>query len=69
MGRSAYFSCGQFYDSLEVGGYLIISTFSKSGLEKCSGLNISQYSQEDLKNLFGRFFSNTKCLEDIHETP
>lgn len=57
------------HDALEVGGYLIISTFSKSGPEKCSGLNISQYSQEDLKKLFGRFFSNTKCLEDTHETP
>lgn len=57
------------HDALEAGGYLIISTFSKSGPEKCSGLNISQYSQEDLKNLFGRFFSNIKCLEDTHETP
>jgi ubiquinone/menaquinone biosynthesis C-methylase UbiE len=57
------------HDSLEVGGYLIISTFSKSGPEKCSGLNISQYSQEDLKKLFGRFFSNIKCLENTHETP
>ena len=57
------------YDALEEDGYLIISTFSKTGPEKCSGLNITQYSQDDLKLLFGRFFKNTKCFEDTHTTP
>jgi len=57
------------YDALEEDGYLIISTFSKTGPEKCSGLNIAQYSQDDLKSLFGRFFKNTKCFEDNHTTP
>jgi hypothetical protein len=57
------------YDALEEDGYLIISTFSKTGPEKCSGLNITQYSQDDLKSLFGRFFKNTKCFEDTHTTP
>lgn len=28
------------YESLEMDGYLIVSTFSKSGPQKCSGLNI-----------------------------
>lgn len=57
------------YDALEVGGHLLISTFSKSGPEKCSGLSVSQYSQDELKALFGRYFSNTKCVEVTHETP
>lgn len=57
------------YCALEIGGFLIISTFSKTGPEKCSGLTITQYSQEELKKLFGKFFQNIKCFEDTHETP
>lgn len=57
------------YEALEEDGYLIVSTFSKTGPEKCSGLSISQYSQNDLKSLFGRYFKNTKCFEEIHTTP
>lgn len=56
-------------DALKVGGNLIISTFSKTGPEKCSGLPITQYSEQDLKSLFGRYFQHTKCFEDIHTTP
>lgn len=51
------------------GGYLIVSTFSKTGPEKCSGLPIAQYSEGDLKALFQKFFNNIRCLEDIHRTP
>lgn len=51
------------------GGYLIVSTFSKNGPEKCSGLPIAQYSDADLKSLFEKYFSNIKCFEDTHKTP
>ncbi|PWU19279.1 MAG: SAM-dependent methyltransferase [Bdellovibrio sp.] len=51
------------------GGYLIVSTFSKTGPEKCSGLTISKYSDRDLKALFARYFSNIRCFEDTHKTP
>lgn len=51
------------------GGHLIVSTFSKTGPEKCSGLPISQYSETDLKALFEKYFVNIKCFEDTHETP
>ena len=51
------------------GGHLIISTFSKEGPLKCSGLPIHQYSQDDLKSLFVKDFNNTKCFEDTHVTP
>lgn len=50
-------------------GYLIISTFSKSGPEKCSGLPITQYSEVDLKTLFEKYFTNIRCFEDTHKTP
>ncbi len=51
------------------GGYLIVSTFSKTGPEKCSGLPITQYSDADLKALFSKYFTCIKCLEDSHSTP
>ncbi|MBI2519503.1 MAG: class I SAM-dependent methyltransferase [Bdellovibrio sp.] len=57
------------YNALSAGGHLIVSTFSKTGPEKCSGLNIAQYSEDDLKKLFGRFFQNIKCFENTHHTP
>lgn len=40
------------HNALAVGGFMIVSTFSKSGPEKCSGLAVAQYSQDGLKNLF-----------------
>lgn len=51
------------------GGYLIVSTFSKTGPEKCSGLPIIQYSDADLKSLFEKYFTNVRCFEDTHQTP
>lgn len=56
-------------DLIEENGYLIVSTFSKSGPIQCSGLPITQYSETDLKVLFGKFFKNIKCFEDTHTTP
>lgn len=57
------------YDAVEEGGDVIVSTFSKSGPLKCSGLPITQYSDADLKALFGKYFTSTKCVEDSHTTP
>lgn len=54
---------------IAAGGYLIVSTFSKTGPKKCSGLSISQYSDTDLKALFEKYFTNIKCFEDTHSTP
>jgi ubiquinone/menaquinone biosynthesis C-methylase UbiE len=51
------------------GGYLIISTFSKTGPDKCSGLEISKYSEDELKKVFGKYFENIKCFNDTHVTP
>lgn len=55
--------------ALRPGGSLIISTFSKNGPEKCSGLPIHQYSDVELRELFKTYFINTKCFEDVHTTP
>ncbi|MBX9853309.1 MAG: class I SAM-dependent methyltransferase [Cytophagaceae bacterium] len=52
-----------------VKGYLSIGTFSTSGPEKCSGLQIKQYSQDTLKEKFKQGFATIKCFEEIHPTP
>ena len=39
-----------------VNGYLSVGTFSKQGPFKCSGLNISQYSKEELISVFSSGF-------------
>jgi len=55
--------------SLSPSGNLILSTFSKNGPDKCSGLPVHQYSETELKQLFQKYFWNTKCFEDVHVTP
>lgn len=51
------------------GGWVILATFSKNGPQKCSGLEISQYSEEELRDFMGAEFK----LEDVkyhdHTTP
>lgn len=56
-------------NSIRSGGFLIISTFSKSGPEKCSGLPITKYSHDELIELFSENFINLKCFYETHETP
>ncbi len=55
--------------SIAPGGFLIVSTFSKTGPDKCSGLRVSQYSDADLKKMFEKHFANVRCFEDSHTTP
>ena len=50
-------------------GYVILSTFSKNGPEKCSGLTVSRYSIDDLNGLFSDRFHLIKGFEDVHTTP
>ncbi len=50
-------------------GYLIISTFSTNGPKKCSGLDITQYSEDSIKKIFGRKFKHIKSFEQVHTTP
>jgi len=48
---------------------LIIGTFSKSGPQKCSGLEITQYDVEGLTTIFGEHFKKVDCLTTDHVTP
>lgn len=52
-----------------VRGYLIIGTFSENGPQKCSGLEISQYTEEKLCAVIGEAFQKINCLTIDHKTP
>lgn len=51
------------------GGSLIVGTFSENGPQKCSGLEISQYSPEQLTATFEPTFKKKSCLYHDHPTP
>ncbi|MDC1067663.1 class I SAM-dependent methyltransferase [Candidatus Kapabacteria bacterium] len=52
-----------------VNGSLIMGTFSDEGPLKCSGLEISQYSEPKLSKLFNDNFKKIKCVKSDHTTP
>jgi 2-polyprenyl-3-methyl-5-hydroxy-6-metoxy-1,4-benzoquinol methylase len=55
--------------SIKPHGHLIISTFSKTGPDKCSGLPISKYSHDELIKLFSDKFNHVNHFYETHETP
>lgn len=52
-----------------VKNYMTIGTFSDKGPRKCSGLNVHQYSEEELQNYLAEGFLKLKCLTEDHTTP
>jgi SAM-dependent methyltransferase len=50
-------------------GFLTIGTFSKNGPEKCSGLEIKQYNEEELASELKDGFDKIKCVTEDHLTP
>ena len=56
-------------NSISENGFLFIGTFSENGPLKCSGLEITQYSEEKFERVFGTNFSTVKCFEENHQTP
>lgn len=59
----------QIADSVKEEGKLIVGTFSEKGPEKCSGLPVHRYSQQQLTDSLATNFSKIKCIEEIHQTP
>lgn len=51
------------------GGYFILGTFSENGPKKCSGLDITQYSEKSMIEKFGPYFELIKCVYTDHVTP
>ncbi len=55
--------------SIKVGGTVVIGTFSENGPTKCSGIEIKQYTEQSMTELFDESFQKIKCLETTHQTP
>jgi 2-polyprenyl-3-methyl-5-hydroxy-6-metoxy-1,4-benzoquinol methylase len=56
-------------ESVNSNGFLFMGTFSESGPLKCSGLEISQYSESKFETIFNNDFKRIKCFEENHQTP
>jgi uridine phosphorylase len=52
-----------------VSGFMTIGTFSDNGPEKCSGLQIKQYSEEKLTAELQNGFDKLRCITEDHTTP
>ncbi|QAA82393.1 class I SAM-dependent methyltransferase [Aequorivita sp. H23M31] len=52
-----------------VKNYLVIGTFSVNGPTKCSGLEITQYSENTLSKFLEPHFEKIKCKTEDHITP
>lgn len=52
-----------------ISGYLTLGTFSHEGPQKCSGLTIKQYNEEELNHVFQKGFEKLKCITEDHITP
>ena len=50
-------------------GVVTIGTFSDCGPKKCSGLDIKQYSEEQLVSELENGFEKIKCITEDHTTP
>lgn len=56
-------------ENLNPDGIIVIGTFSAEGPKKCSGINITQYSEKDLTSLMNPFFEKISCFTKDHNTP
>lgn len=57
------------HESINPGGYVIIGVFSSAGPAKCSGLEIRQYDEEDMRRLLGEGFEMNETFRVKHQTP
>lgn len=55
--------------SISTDGVLVVGTFSESGPNKCSGIEIKQYSESSLTHQFSDYFDRDQCLNIDHKTP
>ncbi|GLU43133.1 trans-aconitate 2-methyltransferase [Allomuricauda sp. NBRC 101325] len=52
-----------------VKGHMVLGTFSEQGPIKCSGLDITQYSENKMETTFKKSFQKLKCKTEDHTTP
>jgi ubiquinone/menaquinone biosynthesis C-methylase UbiE len=56
-------------DVIKKEGYLILGRFSENGPNKCSGLEVKQYSEASMSARFEVAFDRIKCIQEDHVTP
>ena len=56
-------------NSISKDGKLVLGTFSKKGPLKCSGLDITQYDEHNLYEIFNDNFELIECFTEDHKTP
>lgn len=49
--------------------HFLLATFSENGPIKCSGLEVTQYSEQSMKNTFSENFDSIQCGTENHITP
>jgi len=57
------------FETLEPGGFAVISTFAQDGPEKCSGLPVARYSSDALAHELGDAFELVESVPYVHTTP
>jgi len=50
-------------------GVFVLGTFSEQGPKKCSGIEIKQYSEDEMTDRLKKFFEKVKCIRVEHKTP
>ncbi len=55
--------------TLRPGGHVIVATFAEDGPTRCSGLDVVQYSPEQLAAEFGAEFAHVTSAREVHLTP
>ena len=50
-------------------GRMILATFAADGPDRCSGLPVHRYSEDELSSALQAHFRKEECVEDIHLTP
>jgi SAM-dependent methyltransferase len=54
---------------LKTGGYAIFAEYSKTAVQKCAGLNLHQYSAEELSEKLGKSFKLISKFDFIYINP
>jgi 2-polyprenyl-3-methyl-5-hydroxy-6-metoxy-1,4-benzoquinol methylase len=56
-------------NTLNPSAHFLLGTFSENGPLKCSGLEIKQYSEKNMKDTFQQNFEALQCFTENHITP
>jgi predicted TPR repeat methyltransferase len=52
-----------------INNFMVVGTFSKNGPDKCSGLPIKRYTEDQLQNQLQKGFKKIRCIHEDHITP